>query len=134
MSTKNIKNEIILSCSPQTAFDAWMDNKKHGTMIGGNAKIDPKVGGKFDIWDGYAVGKTLELDHNKLKIVQSWRDESWPENHYSQITIEFHAHDNNQTKLVFTQTGIPAENVKDIEEGWEDYYWKPMKKYFSFKN
>ena len=132
MQTKDIKQEIILPCSPQTAFDAWMDSKTHGEMINAKAEIDPKVGGKFDIWDGYAVGKTVGLDPEKLRIVQEWRDDStdWPDGYYSRITLVFKPHNNDQAKLLFTHTGIPAEHAKSIEQGWIDYYWKPMKGYF----
>ena len=133
MQTKDIKKELILPCPPKEAYDAWMDSKKHGEIIDGNAIIDPKVGGKFDLWDGYLIGKTVELDPTKLKIVQEWRDDStdWPEDYFSKITLEFLPHNNDHTKLVFTHTGIPEKHAKSIEDGWEDYYWKPMKKYLS---
>lgn len=133
MQTKTIKHEVILSCAPEEAFDAWMDSKKHGEIIDGNAKIDPKVGGKFDLWDGYIIGKTTELDFENFKIVQEWRDDSsdWPEGYYSKVILEFIPHGDNQTHLVFSHTGIPEKNCKSIEQGWEDYYWVPMQKYFS---
>jgi activator of HSP90 ATPase len=133
MQTKDIKQEIVLPCSPQVAFAAWMDSKTHGAMIGGNAIINPKVGGKFDIWDGYAIGKTVELDPQRLKIVQEWRDDStdWPDGHYSTIHLEFKPQGENETKLVFNHKGIPAKHAKSIEQGWIDYYWQPMKKYFA---
>lgn len=34
-------------------------------MIGGKAKIDPKIGGLFSIWDGVVKGKTIGLDPKK---------------------------------------------------------------------
>lgn len=130
MKTRDIRQEVIIPASPTEVFDAWMDRKTHGEMIGADVKIDPKIGGTFDIWDGYAIGETLELDPKNLKIVQSWRDESWPEDHYSKISLIFKSHDDNKTTLIFTQIGIPAEHAGDIKEGWEDYYWQPMKDYF----
>ena len=54
-----------------------MDSKKHGEFTGDKAKIDPKVGGKFSAWDGYILGKTLELEPFK-RIVQSWRTTEFP--------------------------------------------------------
>lgn len=133
MQTKNIQQIIILPCTPQAAYKAWMDSKIHGEIIGAHAKIDPKVGGNFSLWDDEMAGKTIELDEKKLKIVQDWRDNGsdWPKDYYSKITLEFTPTEHNQTKLIFTQTGVPEEHVKDIEEGWENFYWKPMKKYFS---
>ncbi len=133
MSETKIKFETVLPNSPQVIYDAWLDSKKHGEIINGKAKIDPKVGGKFSLWDDYIVGVTLELHPTTHTIIQSWRDNDsgWPDGHFSQITISFLPHGNGQTKLVFTQTGVPEKFVKSIEEGWQSYYWDNMKKYFS---
>lgn len=131
MGTKNIKQWTILACSPDEAFAAWMDSKKHGEMIGGSAEIDPKVEGLFEIWDGAVKGKTLELDPKKHRIVQEWRYEydDWPENEPSKIIVEFVPYKNG-TKLRFWHSGIPEKYADDIAQGWRDYYWKPMQKYF----
>ena len=133
MKTKNIKQWTILPCSPDDAYNAWLDSKKHGEMIEGGAKIDPKVGGLFNIWDGSVTGKTLELDPKKLRIVQEWRYEynNWPKDAPSKIIVEFVPYKNGQTKLRFWQSGIPKEYASDIEQGWKDYYWEPIKKYFT---
>lgn len=132
MAKKDIKAELALPCSPQEAYDAWLDSKKHGEMIGATAKIDPKAGGKFDIWDNCLIGETLELDPKAHKIIQSWRDNStdWSDGHYSKIVVEFKNHKGG-TLLKFTQTGVPEAHIKSIEDGWKDYYWDKMKKYFA---
>ena len=74
---------------------------------------------------GYAEGVNLELVPDK-KIVQSWRAEDWPEGHYSQATFVL-KEVGGGTELTFTQTDVPEEFVKDIAQGWQDYYWAPMK-------
>jgi hypothetical protein len=33
----------------------------------------------------------------------------------------------NGTRLTFTQSGVPEQYYKDINQGWRDYYWKKMK-------
>ncbi len=135
MQTKDIKQKVILPCTPQEAYDAWLDSKTHSEIIGADAAIDPKVGGKFSLWDGEMLGKTIEIHPPINKIVQEWRDNGsdWPEEYYSTITLVFHPLKNGKTELVFTHTGIPQEHVKDIEEGWNNFYWKPMQKYFEAK-
>ncbi len=132
METKNIKQWTVLSCNPKQAYAAWMDSAKHGKMIKANAKIEPKVGGAFSIWDGSMVGKTLELDPDNNRIVQSWRYDydDWPKYHFSKITIEFTTHKGDQCKVLFWQSGIPAKYADGIARGWKEYYWEPMKEYF----
>lgn len=137
MRTKNIKQAPSLPAPPQVVFDAWLDSKLHGAMIGGSAKIDARVGGKFSIWDDYATGVNLEIDPSKLRIVQSWRDNStdWPKDHFSKITLEFTAEgaDPAGTRLRFWHSGIPEKHAASIAQGWKDYYWEPMQRYFEAK-
>ncbi len=132
MSTKSINLEVILNCSPQTAFDAWLDSKTHGQMVDANAQIEPNVGGKFNIWDGELIGETVEIDDKNLKIVQTWRSDSddWEENYYTNLTLNFLPYQNH-TKLVLSQIDIPTESAEDIKQGWKDFYFKPMQKFFS---
>ena len=132
MQKPQIEQEVVLSCSSKYAYDAWLDSNTHGAMIGAEAEVEPKVGGEFSIWDGYLVGKTLELHSNPLKIVQSWRDTSsgWPDYHYSTIEIEFLPHGKKGTLIKFAQNGVPEKFVESIEQGWKDFYWDKMKEYF----
>ena len=132
MDTKTIKQSVLLPTSPKEVFEAWMDSKKHGEMVEGNAKIDPKVGGSFSIWDGAITGKTLEINSTKLHIVQSWRYEydDWPKGSPSTITLDFEPDKNGRCRLNLLHTGVPAKYADEISKGWKDYYWEPMKKYF----
>lgn len=131
MTVQTIKQSVIFPCTPQELYEAWMDSTKHGAMVEGNAKIDAKVGGVFSIWDGAIVGTNLELDPTRHRIVQSWRYEyeDWPKNKPSTLTIELKKHKDG-CELHLTQTDIPQKYAKEIEQGWKDFYWEPMKKYF----
>jgi activator of HSP90 ATPase len=31
------------------------------------------------------------------------------------------------TKLTFTQTDVPADQVDSVRQGWRDFYWTPLK-------
>jgi activator of HSP90 ATPase len=35
------------------------------------------------------------------------------------------------TLLTLVHTGLPEGMEKDFEKGWKEYYFKPMKKYFT---
>ena len=130
MKTKTIRQTITLTASPSEVYDAWMDQKKHSAFVGAKSVINPKVGGSFDIFDGYATGKNLGLEPGK-RIVQSWKtdEEEWPADHYSKIDIRLKAK-GKSTVLTFVQTGVPGEAAADISKGWKDYYWTPLKAYF----
>lgn len=130
MKTRNIKQWLDVNASAQEIYDTWMDSKKHAKMVGSTAKIDPKVGGKFEIWGGDITGENVELVPGE-KIVQLWHSSEWTdESHMSKITLKFKKNKDGTTRILFWQSGIPEESVKDIEDGWKDYYWANLKDMF----
>lgn len=48
----------------------------------GSGRIDPVIGGTFEMFGGNVHGKILELEEPK-KIVQDWRFKSWPDGVFS---------------------------------------------------
>ena len=125
METKTIRQTVILKASPHDVYEALMDSKKHAKFTGGKASISREVGGKFSTYDGYAEGVNQELVPDK-KIVQTWRADDWPEGHYSKVSFSL-SKVGGGTRLTFTQTGVPEEQQQDVSQGWQDYYWAPMK-------
>ncbi len=112
--------------SPHEVYELLMDEKQHETLTGDSADISRKVGGSFTTFGGWATGKNVELVKDR-KIVQTWRGSDWPDGHYSTITVALKG-TGSGTKLMFTQTGVPAPLASDVAKGWREYYWAPMKK------
>lgn len=127
----NIKQWVDIKATPNQIYEALMNSKIHSTFTGSEAIIDPTVNGKFTTWDGYIQGKNLELEDGKL-IIQEWRsdEDGWPEDEFSKVTFKFKEEANGITRILFWQSGIPEECVDNITQGWKDYYWEPLKKYF----
>ena len=120
----------IFPVKPDALFKAWLDSKSHGEMTGTDADIEPNVDGKFNIWAGYITGKTIELVKDK-KIVQEWRTTEFPEKSPDSILELVFEENKNGTKLILKQSNIPDGQTNEYKEGWIDYYFKPMKNYFS---
>ena len=125
MKTKTIHQTVTIKAKPHEVYETLMDSKKHGELVGANAKITKKVGAKFSIYDGDIEGVNLELVPDK-KIVQTWRYSDWPEGHYSKATFLLEE-SKDGTKLTFTQSEVPEDKYEDVAQGWQDYYWEPMK-------
>jgi activator of HSP90 ATPase len=130
METTDIKQEIFFDATPLQVYNTLMIASLHGDIIGSNADIEDTEGYEFTIYDGYITGKNISLNKPN-KIVQEWRaeEENWPVNHYSIITIALTS-EGAQTKIIFEQTGIPAQHAESIAKGWHDFYWEPMKESF----
>ena len=125
MKTKTIRQSATFRASPHAVYEMLMDSRKHAKFTGEKASISRKVGGKFTAYAGYINGVNLDLLRDK-KIVQSWRGTDWPEGHYSRVTFSFEKVKDG-TKLTFRQSGVPEKHYKDINQGWRDYYWMPMR-------
>ena len=120
----------VLTASAQRVYEAWLSSEEHSAMTGGAAQIDPNVGGKFNAWDGYITGTTLELEPYH-RIVQSWRTIEFPvdaPDSRLEILLEVIA---NGTRLTLKHSEIPAGQGSAYESGWVDNYFDPMKDYFS---
>lgn len=88
------------------------------------------IGGKFSAYANYITGRNIDLKPGKL-IVQEWVAADWPDGSTSQVTFSLKPVDGGKkTEIAFTQTGVPSGFAKDIAQGWIDWYWEPMKKYF----
>ena len=125
-----IKQTIIIpSSTSKEIYEVLLDSHKHAKLTGDKAKIDPKVGGTFSIFGDYATGENIILISNKL-IKQTWRASDWPQGHYSTIKFELSDKDGS-TEIKFTQSNLPKDTEAEFESGWEDFYWTPLKKYFS---
>lgn len=132
MKTKSFKQKVTIpGASPKEVYDALMDSKTHAAITGGAAKISKKEGGAFSAYDGYAIGKNIKLTEGK-QIVQTWRavDDTWPEDHDSEITFDLKKSPKG-TEIQFAHKNVPADRAEEFKKGWIDFYWKPMKTFFS---
>jgi len=87
------------------------------------------VGGAFSAWDGYIFGSTLDLTPNQ-RIVQAWRTSEFPdEAPDSHVEILLEEMDGG-TKITIIHSDMPDGQVDSYRQGWDDFYFKPMKKFF----
>ncbi len=121
--------EMFEGVTAKQLYNALMSSREHTDFTGASANIENKVGGKLTAWDDYIEGENLELEPDK-RIVQKWRASDWPNGEWSTATFEFKDSDNG-CELTFGQTNVPDDMVKDVDQGWKDYYWMPLRKYFA---
>ena len=98
-------------------------------MTGSPAKVDGKIGGKFTAWDGYIFGSTLALELDS-QIVQAWRTSEFADDDPDSLVELFLKETKGGTKLTLTHSQIPEGQADSYRQGWEDFYFKPMKAYF----
>lgn len=129
MKNKTIQQKVVVPAMPAEVYEAFVDAKKHSAFTSSKATCDARVGGEFTAWDGYISGKNLLLEEGK-RIVQEWTTTEWPAGFPpSRLELTFKKVTGG-TEILMVHSGVPAELADDIAEGWKEFYWEPLKKYF----
>ncbi|SRR6266487_4886973 len=119
----------VIPAQASEIYEAWLSSDGHTAMTGSPAQVDANVAGKFSAWDGYIFGSTLELTP-KQRIVQAWRTSEFPEDapdsHLEVLLEEV----DGGTKVTIIHVDMPDDQVDSYRQGWEDFYFKPMREYF----
>ena len=111
-------------------YEAWMDSDEHTAFTNSEAKIDSRVGGVYSAWEGYITGKTISLEPF-TRIVQSWRTTDFnADDPDSLLEIIFEPMDSG-CKVTINHSGLPDGSKDEYVQGWEDYYFAPMRGYFT---
>lgn len=134
-----IHQEIDFAASAAKIYGTLLDAKafdavtalgraaKTGQLAAVPAKISPDAGGAFALFGGYIVGRHVELVPD-TRIVQAWREQSWPGGAYSLATFALRDQPGG-ARLTFDQTGFPCGAGAGVAPGWYADYWDPLRKY-----
>ena len=126
---KGFTLSTILPVGAEKIYKAWLSSDGHSAMTGSPAKVNARVGGKFTAWDGYISGKTLELEPTH-RILQAWRTTEFPEDATDSMVEILLKETEGGTKITLKHSNMPEEQVDSYRQGWENFYFTPMKEYF----
>jgi len=117
--------EFILSGKPARVMELLTDPVLMRKWSGGAAVLENKVGGKFEMFDGWVTGEVLKT--NKNELAYTWRTSDWPEETKPTEVHYLLKEDEAGTKVILHHTGFPNEDeMKSHKSGWTDYFFDPM--------
>jgi activator of HSP90 ATPase len=125
----SIHYELEFKSTPQHFYDVIVDQKQFAAFTGMPATIDATPGGAFSMFGGLIIGRNVELVAGQ-RIVQAWRPAHWDPGIYSIVHFELKPRALECT-LVFDHTSFPAGDYDNLDWGWKNHYWEPLKKYFA---
>ena len=141
-SADSIHQEPVFKASRKRVYDALTDAKQfqkvtllsaavQSGMAKGNipAEIVAEPGGPFKLFNGFIVGRNLELVTNE-RLVQAWRVAYWPAGAWS-LTKFVLVEQGSDTKIIFDHTGFPKGDADHLLEGWNGNYWEPLAKFLA---
>ena len=126
---KTIQQKIKFNVTAKKLFQTYIDAKKHSESINSKVTIKNRANTKFTSWDSYISGKNLHLVPYSL-IVQSWRAQDWNEHDPDSILILSFLQNAKNSTIEMTHVNVPDSKAVELKTGWNEYYWKPWKKYF----
>jgi len=127
---QSITQTVVVSATPDEVYEAFVNARKHAAFTQSPATGTARVGGKFTAWDGYISGVNRKLVKGRV-IVQDWWTTEWPEGAPpSTVTFTFKAVKAG-TEVTLVHSNVPAGQASGYKQGWIDFYWNPLKAYFS---
>ena len=90
------------------------------------AIMSAEEGFEFSLWDGDINGRNLKMIPNE-RIEQEWYFEN--QEPPSVVTIQLRP-SKAGTSVELIHTNIPEEQALEMENGWKDYYFGPLKNFF----
>jgi activator of HSP90 ATPase len=137
-----IHQEPVFKASRKRVYEALTDAKQfqkvillsaavQSGMAKGNipAEIVAEPGGAFKLFNGFIIGRNLELVPNE-RLVQAWRVAYWPAGAWSIVRFVL-VEQGSDTKVVFDHTGFPKGDADHLLEGWNGNYWQPLAKFLA---
>ncbi len=92
---------------------------------GGEAILENKVGGKFEMFDGWVKGIVRMTNENELAY--SWKAADWKEDTKPSEVHYLLKEDEAGTKVILHHTGFPnAEEMNSHKTGWTDFFFDPL--------
>lgn len=128
--TQALSLKAVFPVKPRRIYEAWLSSKEHSRFTGSPASIEPRVGSEFTAWDGYIRGRILELEPPH-RILQAWRTEDFPPESPDSLVEVLFTEVTDGTLMILKHTLIPEGQAVEYEQGWIDYYIKPMQEYFA---
>jgi activator of HSP90 ATPase len=122
--------KVTLPASPEAIFQAWLSTEGHSAMTGSPAEVEPGGTGAFKAWDGYIWGRTLETKQGE-RILQAWRTSEFPAGSPDSKVEILLRRVKGGTELTLTHSEIPDGQGQSYQQGWQDFYFKPMQAFFS---
>ena len=118
------------STSVKELYSLFIDSQRLSMLTCSKVLIEPKVGGKVEMFNGAVSGEVKEIIENK-KIVQNWRFNSWDSNQMSTVTMSFNAKDD-RVEFILEHKNVPQPDLERTKAGWYENFVRRIPVMFGF--
>jgi len=125
---KTIEQSVRFSASARELYDIYMDPAAHAAVTGGKVIISAKPGSKFAAFDGMLTGVTVFTIPGEF-ILQRWRSMMFHDTDLDSILILRFVQEGKRGRIDLVHANVPKHDYMGVNEGWEKYYWEPLRNY-----
>lgn len=115
----------------ENLFNCFMDQGAASVYTRSPAKIDGKAGGQFSFLGGVISGYYVDVQPPS-SVKMQWRLGSWPTGVHSSVVLQFTKEEPGVTLLDFAQSGIPAGELTQVQEGWKANFFEAIRMVYGF--
>jgi uncharacterized protein YndB with AHSA1/START domain len=131
MKSPGLKLFCSLKADPKRVFGALTDSKLISAWSGQKGKVEARVGGKFEMFDGWVKGKVLAYQEGK-SLAYTWHTADWSEGEKPSVVSYTLKRAGAGTRVSLTHTGFPnVEQMKEHKAGWKEHVFDPLKEFFA---
>jgi glutathione S-transferase len=132
-NARPISMNTSMSAAPSEVFDALTDSRKIRQWSGQRGKVEAKIGGTFEMFDGWVKGKVLSY-HKGKTISYTWHAADWDKEVNPSIVRLTLLPSKTGTKVSLKHSGLPDEKSrKEHIGGWTEFVFDPLKEFFGSK-
>eukprot|EP01096_Ripella_sp_DP13-Kostka_P008140 TRINITY_DN3025_c0_g1_i1.p1 TRINITY_DN3025_c0_g1~~TRINITY_DN3025_c0_g1_i1.p1 ORF type:complete len:372 (+),score=159.71 TRINITY_DN3025_c0_g1_i1:197-1312(+) len=131
LATKTLQTKLLFQGPLSEVFLCLTDPHRVSAFTGAPAVLVPQPGEAFQFYNGIITGSFVSIKQNEL-IVQKWRLNNWPADHFSEVRIEFESVSSGSTRLKIKQSQIPSDEFDRTRDGWSSFFWNRIKSIIGF--
>ncbi len=124
--TGTIRITRRLPGSPAAVFKALTDARQIAAWSGQAARIGRKVGGRFEMFDGWATGRVVVF-RGPARFAYTWRVDTWKPAWDNSLVEWRLTRAARGTKVELKHSLLPtAKEARDHRGGWDEYVFEPL--------
>jgi activator of HSP90 ATPase len=124
-----IKLRFRVKATVEKVWGAMVKVEEMQKWGAGPAVMDDQVGREFKLWGGDVWGKNIEVIPQQ-RLVQEWFGGKWDK---PSVVAMFLTQKPGETVIDVYHEGVPQVEREAVKDGWDRYYWGPIKKYLEDK-
>ena len=133
MKAKSFTISASFPFSAETVFTALTNARQIAVWSGQNGKVQPTIGGKMELFDGWVKGIVLAYELGK-RLSFTWKPSEWAKEKQASIVTCHFTPTKTGTKLTLKHSGFPNDSeLQSHKVGWTEFVFDPLKIYLTSK-